>query len=105
MGSRCCRQILNLQGWLDRDALPLTHEFPAGMLGVQRATVSTITRALQEAGFIRQGRGTIAVTDRAGLERASCESYGRVRRNIEGLLPHTDRNITTNASRPQRRCS
>jgi hypothetical protein len=44
---------------------------------------------LQVAGLIRQARGVITVTDRAGLEGAACECYGRIRRTFEELLPRT----------------
>ena len=87
--ARACRWILSTHDRLDGNTMPLTHEFLAEMLGVQRSTVSTITRDLQKAGFIRQGRGEITITDRAGLEGASCECYGAVRRSFERLLPHT----------------
>ena len=86
---RCCRWILTIHDRIHGDTVPLTHEFLAEMLGVQRTTVSKVTAALQEAGLIRQGRGTIAITDRAGLEGASCECYATVRRSFERLLPHT----------------
>jgi CRP-like cAMP-binding protein len=102
---RCCRWILSLHDRLDGATMPLTHEFLADMLGVQRSTVSSITRALQAAGLIRQGRGVITVTDRAGLEQTSCECYGTVRRSFERLLPHTYANTTTADLRRQRRCS
>jgi Crp-like helix-turn-helix domain len=103
--ARCCRWILSMHDRLDRDAVPLTHEFLADMLGVQRSTVSSITRALQEVGLIRQGRGVITVTDRLGLERASCECYGTVRRSFERLLPFTyGINPATDLRQP-RRCS
>jgi CRP-like cAMP-binding protein len=55
--ARCCRWILSMHDRLDWYTVPLTHEFLADMLGVQRSTVSGITRALQDAGLIRQGRG------------------------------------------------
>jgi CRP-like cAMP-binding protein len=87
--ARCCRWILSIHDRLGRDTLPLTHEFLADMLGVQRSTVSTVTGALQRTGLIRQGRGLITVTDRGGLEAATCECYGTVRRRFERLLPHT----------------
>jgi CRP-like cAMP-binding protein len=103
--ARACRWILSMHDRLDRDAVPLTHEFLADMLGVQRSTVSSITRALQEAGLIRQGRGLITVTNRLGLEGASCECYGTVRRSFERLLPHTYRHSATTSLRQQRRCS
>jgi CRP-like cAMP-binding protein len=85
--ARCCRWILRLHDRADGDTLPITHEFLAEMLAVQRSTVSIVIRTLQTAGLIRQGRGSITVTDRAGLEEASCECYGRIRRIYERLLP------------------
>ncbi len=102
---RCCRWILSMHDRLDQDTVPLTHEFLADMLGVQRSTVSSITRALQEAGLIRQGRGVITVMDRAGLERASCECYGTVRRSFERLLPYTYENNPAIDLRRLRGCS
>jgi CRP-like cAMP-binding protein len=66
--ARCCRWILMAHDRADQEVLPLTHEFLAEMLGVQRSTVSVVTRTLQTAGLIRQSRGGITVTDRAGLE-------------------------------------
>jgi CRP-like cAMP-binding protein len=76
--ARCCRWLLMLRHQLQQDTLPLTHEFLAEMLGVQRSTVSVVIRTLQTAGLIRQSRGSITVTDGAGLEETACECYGRV---------------------------
>jgi CRP-like cAMP-binding protein len=87
--TRCCRWILSMHDRVDGDTLPLTHELLAEMLGVQRSTVSVVARTLQTAGLIQQGRGTMTVTDRAGLEAAACECYGKVRRVYQRLLPGT----------------
>ena len=87
--ARCCRWILSTHDRVDQDTLPLTHEFLAEMLGVQRSTVSIITRMLQTAGLISQSRGVITVVDRAGLEEAACECYGIIRRHFSRLLPGT----------------
>jgi CRP-like cAMP-binding protein len=87
--ARCCRSILITCDRLDYDALPLTHETLAEMLGVQRSTVSSVTRALQTAGLIQQGRGAITITNRAGLEEMSCECYRKIRTIFERLLPGT----------------
>jgi CRP-like cAMP-binding protein len=87
--ARCCRWLLSTRDRVDQDTLPLTHEFLAEMLGVQRSSVSIVTRTLQTAGLITQRRGVITVTDRVGLEEATCECYGRIRRNFERLLPRT----------------
>jgi len=87
--ARCCRWILSTQDRLGQDVLPLGHEFLAEILGVQRSTISAAMGKLHKAGLIRQGRGGITVTDRAGLERAACECYGKIRRRFERLLPRT----------------
>jgi len=85
--ARCCCWILRLHDRADQDALPITHEFLAEMLGVQRSTVSMVTRTLQTKGLIQQSRGGIAVTNRAGLEETACECYGRIRQFYQRLLP------------------
>jgi CRP-like cAMP-binding protein len=55
--ARCCRWILAMHDRSDQDTLPLTHEFLSEMLGVQRSSVSMVTRTLQTAGLIQQRRG------------------------------------------------
>jgi CRP-like cAMP-binding protein len=87
--ARCCRWILSTQDRLDRETLPLTRESLAECLRVQRSTVSLITRDLQTSGLLQQGRGTITITNRAGLEQAACECYGKIRHIFEELLPMT----------------
>lgn len=87
--ARCCRWLLSTHDRLDQDALPLTHEFLAEMLGVQRSTVSATLRSLQASGLIEQSRGRIVVTDREGLEQATCECYRKTRSRFERLLPGT----------------
>ena len=59
------------------------------MLGVQRPTVSIVTRTLQTAGLIAQRRKAIIVVDRKGLEEASCECYRHIREVTHRLLPRT----------------
>lgn len=56
-----------------RDPLPLTQEFLAAMLGVQRTTVNAFASQLQKVGIIRYGRGRITIVDIKGLEHAACE--------------------------------
>ncbi|MGO4525081.1 Crp/Fnr family transcriptional regulator [Microvirga sp. 2MCAF35] len=85
--ARCCRWILSTRDRWESDELPLTHEFLSEMLGVQRSTVSAITRALHEAGLINQSRGVITIVDRSGLEETACECYDVIRRKFSQLLP------------------
>lgn len=87
--ARCCRWILSIHDRLDRDTLPLTHETLAEMLGTQRSTVSLVLRNLQNPGLIAQRRGCVVVSDRTGLEEATCECYGKIRSHFAKLLPGT----------------
>jgi CRP-like cAMP-binding protein len=68
------------------DEFPMTHEFLSMMLGVRRPGVSLAAGVLQKAGLIRYVRGRMAVTDRPGLEAASCECYHTARREFARLL-------------------
>ncbi len=84
---RCARWLLMTHDRIEgENTFPLTHQFLAFMLGVRRSGVTIAAGALQEAGLIKYTRGKITVTDRKGLEEASCECYGIVRSHFERLL-------------------
>jgi len=72
---RCARWLLITHDRVDGDQFKLTQEFLSYMLGVHRPAVTLAAGALQSAGFIKYSRGVITVTDRAGLEGASCSCY------------------------------
>jgi hypothetical protein len=74
------------QDRLRGEELSLTHEFLALMLGVRRAGVTIALNLLQKRGFIRHGRGRITILDRAGLLRASNQSYGRPEAELDRLF-------------------
>jgi len=84
---RFCRWLLTCQDRSDTDEMPLTQEFLAMMLGVQRTTVTQVAQILQEAGVIRYQRGRVAVCDRRALEGRACECYRRVRDHAALVLP------------------
>jgi CRP-like cAMP-binding protein len=83
---RLARWLLMADDRVEGSSFPMTHEFLSMMLGVRRAGVSIAAGALQRAGFIRYERGSITVTDRPGLEAASCECHKAVRREYDRLL-------------------
>lgn len=72
---RCCRWLLVAQDSALADRFPLTHEFLAMMLGVQRSGVSITARALKTAGFIDYTRAQVKILNRRGLEATACECY------------------------------
>ncbi|MEP7132201.1 MAG: Crp/Fnr family transcriptional regulator [Acidobacteriota bacterium] len=83
---RCARWLLLSHDRVPGDAFALTQEFLSQMLGVRRATVTAAASILQRAGYIRYSRGVIEITDRRGLERASCECYRVIRDEYERLI-------------------
>jgi CRP-like cAMP-binding protein len=86
---RCARRLLMSHDRSDGDTFSLTQEVLAEVLGVRRATVTLIDRALQEAGLIAYHRGAITVRDRPGLEAAACEYYRVIRGCYDDLLPRS----------------
>jgi len=72
---RCARWLLITHDRVDGDVFKLTQEFLSYMLGVHRPAVTLAAGVLQNAGYIKYSRGTITVTDRIGLEGASCGCY------------------------------
>jgi CRP-like cAMP-binding protein len=66
--------------------LPLTHELLGYMLGVRRPSVSVAVGRFEQAGLIEQGRGRIAIVDRAGLETIAGPYYGMAEAEYDRLL-------------------
>jgi CRP-like cAMP-binding protein len=87
---RCSRWLLETHDRIHADEFKLSHEFLAIMLGSHRPTVTVVAGALQKAGLIRYRHGRITIVDRAGLEKASCECYGTVRRYFDRLETSID---------------
>ncbi len=83
---RCARWLLMTHDRVEGDTFLLTHEVLAQMLAVRRAGVSVAADALRTRGLIEYTRGKVTVTDRAGLEAASCACYGIVRGHRDRLL-------------------
>ncbi|MGE0227954.1 MAG: Crp/Fnr family transcriptional regulator [Dehalococcoidia bacterium] len=83
---RIARCLLRLEDLTGTDSIAITHEFIALLLGVQRQTVTIAAGRLQRAGLVQYARGRIAIVDRDGLERASCECYRAMRRAEERLF-------------------
>lgn len=83
---RCARWLLMLHDRIDTDQLRLTHQTLARMLGVRRATVSEVASRLQLRDLVRYERGVVKIVDRAGLEKAACECYRVMVRELARML-------------------
>lgn len=83
---RCARWLLLTRDRVGRDSFELTQDILSTMLGVHRPAVTVAAGTLQKAGFISYTRGRITITDRQGLENASCECYGIIEREFRRVL-------------------
>jgi CRP-like cAMP-binding protein len=86
---RLARWLLMMRDRTDDDALPITQDLLAEMLGVQRPSITIAARGLERAGLIARGRRQVTILDRNGLVQASCECYQLVRARLAFHLPKT----------------
>ena len=86
---RLARWLLMMRDRSDDDAMPLTQDLLAEMLGAHRPSVTNAASELEEAGLIERGRGVVTILNRDGLKKASCECYQLVRERVAAHLPKT----------------
>ena len=79
---RFARWLLMAHDRAGTDSFRLTQEFLADLLGIHRPSVTIVARTLQSVGLISYSRGLITITDRQGLEEATCECYDMVRQAL-----------------------
>ena len=82
---RAARWLLMTEDRIGRPEFALTQEFLAQMLGLRRPTVSETARRLQGRGLIRYSRGMMTISDRAGLERTTCDCYGIIKAEFDDM--------------------
>jgi CRP-like cAMP-binding protein len=86
---RLARWLLMMRDRSDDDALPITQNLLAEMLGVQRPTITNAARELERKGLIKRGRRQVTILNRPGLMKASCECYQLLRTRFAFHLPKT----------------
>jgi CRP-like cAMP-binding protein len=86
LDQQLCRWLLLSLDRLQGNELVMTQELIANMLGVRRQGVTEAAHKLQEVDLIRYTRGRIAVLDRKGLEKRTCECYAVVKNEYDRLL-------------------
>jgi CRP-like cAMP-binding protein len=83
---RLARWLLMAHDRLDSDAVPLTHEFLAVMLGVRRAGVTVALHSFEQRGFIAMRRGQLTLINRAGIEQVAGSFYGMPEAELKRLM-------------------
>jgi CRP-like cAMP-binding protein len=83
---RLARWLLTVNDRSGLTRLPFTQNVIAGMLGVQRPTVTLAVRMMQSAGLIEARRGSVTILDREGLMDVSCECYAIIGRTYDTAL-------------------
>jgi CRP-like cAMP-binding protein len=80
---RLARWLLMSHDRIEREVIPLTHEFLAHMLGTRRSSVTVAAGLLHKAGLITYNRGAVRIESRERLEDAACECYDIIRRHTD----------------------
>src|SRR5580693_10625142 len=83
---RLARWLLMAHDRMDTDAVPLTHEFLAVMLGVRRAGVTVALHSFEQRGFIAMRRGQLTLINRAGIEQVAGSFYGMPEAELKRLM-------------------
>ncbi|HVV28889.1 MAG TPA: Crp/Fnr family transcriptional regulator [Rhizomicrobium sp.] len=83
---RLARWLLMTHDRLTTNALPLTHEFLAAMLGVRRAGVTVAIHGFEDRGLVTARRGQLTLVDRAGMEQVAGSFYGVPEAELQRLF-------------------
>jgi CRP-like cAMP-binding protein len=80
---RLCSRLLRARDCIGNAPLALRQADLAAILGVQRTTVSLISKVLQAEGAFRVRHGVITITDAEVLARRACACHGLMKQFIE----------------------
>ncbi|HZQ41263.1 MAG TPA: Crp/Fnr family transcriptional regulator, partial [Rhizomicrobium sp.] len=83
---RLARWLLMAHDRMIGDAVPLTHEFLAVMLGVRRAGVTVAIHGFERRGLVTTRRGQLTVVNRVGIEQIAGSFYGTPEAELRRLL-------------------
>jgi CRP-like cAMP-binding protein len=83
---RLARWLLMCEDRLTSKHIPITHEFLAIMLGVQRSGVTVAMGELEDRGLIKGDRGVVHILDRPTLVKLTNGSYGVAEKEYQRLF-------------------
>jgi CRP-like cAMP-binding protein len=81
------RWLLAFHDYAGQECFPMTQDLLGGVLGVRRATITSVAQQFRDAGVIDSRRGEICVRDRAGLESMACECYETLKASYRQIFP------------------
>ncbi len=96
--ARLCRWLLTTHDRSLGEEIPLTQEYLAEMLGVQRTTVSVAAQALQREGLISYRRGSLRINRLDLVAEKACDCYRSVEEHFRSVLPEVKPQIVLDAS-------
>lgn len=76
---RLARWLLLASDRMQSDALTVTHDLLAMIMGVRRAGITNALLQFEADGVLRKTRGAVYLTNRPALEQRACDCYGIVR--------------------------
>jgi Crp-like helix-turn-helix protein len=83
---RAAKWIIAALEHIGSDALPLTHEQLAGLLGVSRSYASRVIQTFKAKHILATRRGSILVRDPRALEASACSCNAAVKRHFGEVL-------------------
>ena len=90
--ARTCKWLLRMHELIGDD-LPLTQDFLATMMGVDRTTVTEVAMELQKAGMISYARGRIRIKDVDLIRERACECDGDVRSHYRRIFQSNEADV------------
>lgn len=76
---RLARWLLMTSDRMESNEFRVTQTFLSNMLGVRREAVNRAAKSLEANSLVSNRRNSITITDKLGLENASCICYGLIR--------------------------
>jgi CRP-like cAMP-binding protein len=83
---RLARWLLTCADAIGSEAIPVSQDALAKLLGVQRTSINPALQRLKAANLINLSRSRVLLQHRAGLEAKSCECYQALRLTEQQIL-------------------
>lgn len=83
---RFSRWLLTAQDRTSKHEMDFTQEMLSAIVGARRPVITSLIGEMEKEGLIEYRRGCLAITNRAGLERAACECYGILSKSLSEFL-------------------